>query len=93
MSAIAPASPAVRFRVQYTPTIVLVDEDGKELHRTVGFLPPEEFIPSMMLGIGKALFNSAQCGRAVGIFDKILAEYPASQSRRPAEDLRNACLK
>lgn len=82
-----------QFHVQYTPTIVVVDEDGKEHHRVVGFLQPEEFIPSMSLGIGKSLFNRGQCGRAVDIFDRILSECPGSQFRQQAEDLRNACLR
>jgi len=81
-----------RFNVKYTPTIVIVDEDGREHDRVVGFLPPEEFVPSIALGIGKALFNRGECGRAVGIFDGILSDYPGSKSRQTAQDLRQACL-
>lgn len=79
------------FRIQYTPTIVLVDEDGKEHDRVVGFLRPEEFIPSVSLSIGKALFNKGQCDRAMGFFDAIVADYPRSQAAQPARDLKSAC--
>lgn len=46
-----------KFRVQWTPTLVLLDADGEEHNRTVGFLPPEELLPSLMLGIGKSQFD------------------------------------
>jgi len=81
-----------RFNVKYTPTVVIVGEDGREHDRVVGFQPPEEFIPSIALGIGKALFNRGECGRAVDIFEGILADYPRSKSRQIAQDLRQACL-
>jgi thioredoxin-related protein len=82
-----------QFRIQYTPTLVLVDGDGKEHDRMVGFVRPEEFIPSVSLSIGKGLFNKGQCERAISFFDKIVAEYPHSQSAQPAKDLKAACLR
>ena len=45
------------FNVKWTPTVIVLDEDGKEHSRTVGFLPPEEFVPSLLLGIIKAHFD------------------------------------
>jgi len=46
-----------KFRVQWTPTLVLLDAEGEEHNRTVGFLPPEELLPSLLLGIGKSHFD------------------------------------
>ncbi len=45
------------FNVKWTPTLVVLDQEGKEHHRTVGFLDPEEFIPSLLLGIGITHFD------------------------------------
>ena len=39
-----------KFKVQWTPTLVLLDEEGEEHHRTVGFLAAEELLASLMLG-------------------------------------------
>jgi len=41
------------FQIKWTPSILTLDSDGKEHHRTVGFLSPEELIPSLQLGIAK----------------------------------------
>jgi thioredoxin-related protein len=79
---------ATRFAIQYTPTVITLDADGKEHHRTVGFLPPEEFIPSLMLGIGKAHFDANQFTKARAILECLLAEFPLSQAAPAASDLK-----
>ena len=45
------------FNIKWTPSIITLDENGAKHHRVVGFLPPEEFIPAMMLGIAKVNFD------------------------------------
>ncbi len=69
---------AAEFKIKWTPTIIVLDYFGKEHHRTVGFFPPEEFIPSMMLGMGKIDFDTEQYDAAIRHFDTLLAEYPGS---------------
>jgi tetratricopeptide (TPR) repeat protein len=71
---------SVDFNVKWTPTLVTLDSDGKEHHRTVGFLSPEELIPSLLLGIGKAYFDGSRYGEAIANFDKILAGFAGSKS-------------
>ncbi|MBM4327544.1 MAG: hypothetical protein FJ118_10320 [Deltaproteobacteria bacterium] len=69
---------AQEFKVSWTPTLVTLDTDGKEHHRTVGFLPPEELIPSLMLGIGKTCLDLGQFNEAIGQFEKIVTEHARS---------------
>ena len=69
---------ADEFKVKWTPTIVVLDFYGKEHHRTVGFFSPEEFIPSMILGMGKIDFDTDQFNDAIIHFDTLLREYPQS---------------
>jgi len=38
---------SVDFNVKWTPTLITLDTEGKEHHRTVGFLSPDELIPSL----------------------------------------------
>jgi hypothetical protein len=69
---------AEEFQVKWTPTIVVLDYYGKEHHRTVGFFPPEEFIPNLLLGMGKVDFDTDQFDDAIQLLDKLLAEFPES---------------
>lgn len=71
---------AVDFNVKWTPTLVTLDLDGKEHHRTVGFLSPEEIIPSLLLGMGKAYFDRSQFDLAIAKLDKIISEFPSSNA-------------
>ncbi|MEW6112153.1 MAG: tetratricopeptide repeat protein [Thermodesulfobacteriota bacterium] len=71
---------AQEFKVHWTPTLVSLDLDGKEHHRTLGFLPPEELIPSLMLGIGKTYFDLGQFAEAIEILDKVVTEHARSDS-------------
>lgn len=63
------------FRVTWTPTIVVLDHYGKEHQRTIGFLPPEELIPSLLLGIGKADFHNGDYNDAILRFNEILSRH------------------
>lgn len=76
------------FNVQWTPTLVTLDRNGKEHHRTVGFLPPEELIPSLILGIGKTHFDLNEFKQAVESFDKIFSRFPKCDATPEAMYLR-----
>jgi hypothetical protein len=67
-----------RYKVKWTPTLLILDAEGVEHYRTLGFYPPEELIPSLLLGIGKARFNEPDRPAACDCFGKILNDYPAS---------------
>ena len=73
-----------KFKVQWTPTLVLLDAEGEEHHRSVGFLPPEELLPSLLLGIGKSFFDKDQFAEAENTFDELLKSYPKSDSSAEA---------
>jgi len=70
---------SAEFIIQWTPTIITLDQEGKEHHRTVGFLSPEELIPSLILGIGKVYFDGSNFDKAAQNFE-MLADYPNSNS-------------
>ena len=79
---------ATDFNVKWTPTLITLDTEGKEHHRTVGFLPPEELIPSLLLGIAKCHFDRDRFAEALASLDKLLAEYSKSDSAPEAIFLR-----
>ncbi len=79
---------ASEFNIKWTPTIIVLDYYGKEHQRTVGFFPPEEFIPSIMLGMGKIDFDTEQYEAAMRHFDTVLTQYPDSAAAPEAIYLR-----
>jgi hypothetical protein len=78
---------ANRFGIQYTPTVVTLDGEGMEHHRTVGFLPPEEFVPSLMLGIAKTHMDARRQAQARAMLEWLLLAYPGSQAATTATQL------
>lgn len=71
---------AGRYNVQWTPTLITVDAEGKEHHRTVGYLSPEELVPSLLLGAGKCDFDNGRLEEAEAELGRVLAEYPKSEA-------------
>ena len=75
---LAAADPVLgpRYRVKWTPTLLILDSEGTEQYRTLGFYPPEDLIPSLLLGMGKACFNRPDRPSACGFFQRIVKDYP-----------------
>ena len=79
---------AADFNIQWTPTLITLDPEGKEHHRTVGFLSPQELIPSLMLGMAKCHFDSGRFQDSVSILERLLARFSKSDSAPEATFLR-----
>ena len=82
---------AADFRVMWTPTLITLDSYGKEHYRTVGFLPPEELIPSLLLGISKIDFDMDRCESVIADCDNLLGGYSKSMAAPEAIYLRGVC--
>jgi hypothetical protein len=80
-----------QFQVKWTPTLVTLDQEGKEHHRTVGFLPPEELIPTLLLGTAKIHFDHEQFEEALKRLEAILKDYPKSGAAPEAIFLKGVC--
>ncbi len=79
------------FNVKWTPTLVTLDTDGIEHHRTVGFLSPEELIPSLLLGIAKSYFETDRFAEALENLERLLAGHAKSDAAAEALYLRGVC--
>jgi hypothetical protein len=66
------------FNITWTPTVIVLDETSKEHHRSVGFQPPEDFIPFLMVGQGKTHFDLNSFDAAMALLEKVIKEYPQS---------------
>jgi len=68
------------FNIKWTPSFITLDENGAGHQRIVGFLPPEEFIPAMMLGISKVHFDLDRFEEALVELENLIAEFPKSKA-------------
>ena len=57
-----------RFNAQWTPTILVADSKGTERHRIEGFLPAEDFLAQLRIGL-------AHAARLSGNFDDAEKRY------------------
>jgi hypothetical protein len=60
----------------WTPTIVVTDGRGREVHREVGYLPPWDFLPMLGLARAKGLFATARGVEAVQTLDEAIGRDP-----------------
>lgn len=79
---------AADFRVVWTPTLIVLDYWGKEHQRTVGYLPPDEMLAWMLLGLGKVGFDLDQFSEAGIQFNTLLNACPQSAAAPEAVYLR-----
>ncbi len=82
---------ATDLNIKWTPTLITLDSEGKEHHRTVGFLPPEELIASLLLGMAKSSFDTEHFTAALESLEKLLTDYPKSDAAPEALYLRGVC--
>ena len=67
-----------KYGVTWTPTIVVLDAEGKEHYRFTGFLPPLELCARMILDGAKAEMNLQNHSLVIKCFDEIIQKYPGT---------------
>lgn len=65
-----------KFEAQWTPTILILDSEGQEQHRIEGFLPADEFLAQLMLGLGHAAFHQQEWFEAERWFRDVMQRFP-----------------
>jgi hypothetical protein len=67
-----------RFAVKWTPTLLVLDAEGKEHHRIVGYVPDDDFLAHLELGLGKVAFNRDRYAEAVDHLQAVVDRHPGS---------------
>jgi len=67
-----------RFGAQWTPTVIIADPDGTERYRSEGYLPPEDFLAQLALGLAKSHFARGEWTEAEQRFRGVLERHPDS---------------
>jgi TolA-binding protein len=73
-----------RLNANWTPTILILDEDGVERHRIEGFLPADDFLAQLKLGLAKSAFQRGAFDDAERRFREIVEQLPQSESAAEA---------
>jgi TolA-binding protein len=69
-----------RYEAQWTPTILLIDSKGTERHRIEGFLPADDFLSQLALGLAKAAFDRKDYAAAERLFREVVDKYPETEA-------------
>ena len=73
-----------RFNAMWTPTILVLDDGGNERHRIEGFLPVDDFLAQLTLGLGKAAFAAGRWGEAEEFYRSIVRDFPKAETAAEA---------
>ena len=73
-----------RFGANWTPTVMIVDADGKEFHRIEGFLPADDFLAHLYLGKAKGAFARKDFAEAERQFLEIVERHPRTATAAEA---------
>lgn len=65
-----------RFSVSWTPTLIVLDADGREHYRAVGFFTPEDMIATFLTAKGRWALDTDQLVDARAIFEEVISCYP-----------------
>jgi hypothetical protein len=72
-----------RFNAEWTPTILVLDRDGTERHRIEGFLPAEDYMAQLKLGLAHAARSRGDFADA----ERRYRELSSGQGEAAAESL------
>ncbi len=74
-----------RFGAQWTPTILILDPTGKEQHRIEGYLPAEDFLAQLHLGLGHTAFKTGKFEEAEKWFRSVVEKFPSTEAAAEAQ--------
>jgi TolA-binding protein len=69
-----------RFKVEWTPTVIVAEADGTERHRVIGFLPADDFLAQIHLGLAKAALSRGELNEAKAAFETVTKRHPQSSA-------------
>lgn len=69
-----------RFGAEWTPTILLLDPKGTERHRIEGYLPPDDFMAQLGLGLGRVEFSAGDFAEAERQLREVVDRHPETDA-------------
>lgn len=68
-----------KYNIEWTPTFIIADSNGNEAYRTIGYLPPDDYMSELSFGEGRLAFKSGDYERAAKCFERVYSKHPTSQ--------------
>ncbi len=65
-----------QFDVAWTPTLLVLDPNGREHHRITGFVPTNDLLAHLKLGKGMKFFHHFRFGEASEWFNAVIEQHP-----------------
>jgi hypothetical protein len=69
-----------RYNAQWTPTLLIIDPEGTERHRVEGFLPVEDILAQLTLGLAHSAFARQRWDEAERRFREVVDRFPNTES-------------
>jgi hypothetical protein len=69
-----------RFDVRWTPTVLVLSPDGKEGRRVEGYLPADELIGQLELGLGFLAVERKEWPAARTEFERVVQRFPQTSA-------------
>jgi hypothetical protein len=69
---------SARYNAQWTPTVLMLDGTGQERHRIEGFLPADDFLAQLELGVAQLAMTRQDFPQAEQRFRQILERHAQS---------------
>ena len=69
-----------RFDALWTPSVIILDSNGKERFRIEGYLPKDEFRAQLELALARVAFMSKKWADAERRYGEVLERYPQSKA-------------
>ncbi len=73
-----------RFGAQWTPTIQILDPDGSKRHQIEGFLPSDDFLAQLKIGLAHSAFARQQWKEAESRYEDIVKTLPGTDAAAEA---------
>lgn len=77
-------APMERFGAFWTPIVVILDPSGTERYRFEGYLPVNDFLAHLTLGLGHVAFAAGNFEEAERRFNEVVDKYPESEQAAEA---------
>ena len=71
-------------KVMWAPTFIIDDGRGRELRRWTGWLPPEEFLPELMLPVAMNHLHIRRIDEGAALLAKVVEESPKAPAAAEA---------
>lgn len=74
-----------QYSALWTPTTLVIDPGGTERHRIEGFLPADEFLAQLALGLAHSAFARGDFTAAERLFEHVLERHPQTDAAPEAQ--------